>query len=217
MADGAIKVHHGEIADLDIDGEDGAGADDHALAELDASAEMSLRMDEGEEFGASGDERGDELFLERRHTESGEIEGVGGRLVAGERMHRCEASEGGERVGIVVQETGGRPGAAAVGMLAGPDVEFAAETAGADDQEFFHESKLRMSPTVRQARTCAPVISRSCTCSQCETTRRIASESHWGKAARTVASSARASASTSARRAVSCSVRVIGEASGWGR
>jgi 3-deoxy-D-manno-octulosonic-acid transferase len=35
MADGTIEIHHGELADVDIDGEDRARADDHAPAERD--------------------------------------------------------------------------------------------------------------------------------------------------------------------------------------
>ncbi len=71
VANGAIEIHHSEIPDLDVHGEDGAGADDHAFAKLHPGAEMGLGVDEGREFRAGGDERGDELLLERRHPEAG--------------------------------------------------------------------------------------------------------------------------------------------------
>ena len=58
--------------------------------------------------------------------------------MASERRYGCEASERGKRVQIIVKETGDRPCAATVGMLAGPGVTFAAEAARTDDVELFH-------------------------------------------------------------------------------
>lgn len=106
MSNGAIEVHHGEIADLDIDGENGPRADDHTFAEFHAVPEMGLRVDEGQKFRSSCDERGDELLLKGRHTEASEVDSIRRRLMAGERVHRREATEGGEGVRVIVEETG---------------------------------------------------------------------------------------------------------------
>ena len=81
--------------------------------------------------------------------------------MARQRTHRREAAKRGERVGIVVEEAGEFPLAAACGMLAGPGIKFPAKATGTDDKEFLHGvcgRRASRSATVRQARTCAPVI-----------------------------------------------------------
>ena len=95
MPDGTIKVHHGEITNLDVHGEDGSWTDDHALAELHARTDQRLRVYEGQEFRSSGGEWGDELLLHRRQTNASEVDGIGRWLMAGKRKHRRKAAEGG--------------------------------------------------------------------------------------------------------------------------
>ena len=58
MSDSTIEVHHGEVADLDVDGKDCPRADDDALAELHPGAEMGLWVDERQEFCPRGNQRG---------------------------------------------------------------------------------------------------------------------------------------------------------------
>ena len=78
-----------------------------------------------------------------------------------QRMYRGEAAERGERGGVVVEKAGEFPLAAACGMLAGPGIKFPAKATGTDDEKFLHGlcgRRASRSATVRQARTCAPVI-----------------------------------------------------------
>jgi hypothetical protein len=108
------------------------------LAEFHACPNEGLRVDERQEFRPTGDQRSAQPLLESGHTQSDKIKRVRRWLVASEGMHRGEAPKLGERVGIVVQETGYSPSMAAIRMLASPSVKFPSETAGTDDEQFFH-------------------------------------------------------------------------------
>ncbi len=115
-------------------------------------------MDEGEELRPDGDQWGDELLLERRHAEADDVKLVGRGFVPSQGKDGSERPEWLQGFGIIVQESGQLPLAAAIGMLARPGIEFPAEAAGADDQELFHGTSASRSPTVLQPRTCKPLI-----------------------------------------------------------
>ena len=115
-------------------------------------------------YPAYGDSRGyviEGRIVERREAEPAHEDFVGRRKMRGQRTDGREGAEGRQGLGVVVQEGLEGPGAAVIGVLAAPSVHFAAEAAGADDEEFLHDleggSKARRSRTVAQARTWAPV------------------------------------------------------------
>ena len=161
MADGTVEVDRDEISEADIDGHHGSRAKNDAFPKLHPRSDQSPRMHERQELRASRQQGRGQLLLERGRTNAAEINRVGGRTMAGQGKHGREIAKRGERVGIVVEEAGEFPLAAACGMLAGPSVKFPTKATGTDDKEFLHGlcgRRASRSATVRQARTCAPVI-----------------------------------------------------------
>ena len=138
VSDRRVEVEHDEIAQGNVGAGDGAGTKDDATAQLHPLAHEGARMDEGREVRAGGKQGLQQLLLHRRQTQPAEVEFGRVDNVTRQRPDAGEGSERLEGLRIIVEETLEFPGPTAIGMLACPDVEFPAETACADDQEFFH-------------------------------------------------------------------------------
>jgi hypothetical protein len=95
-------------------------------------------VDEGDEFRSSRNQWGDELLFGVRQAKSTEVDVVGRWAMAGERTDGGEITESFQGLSVVIEEAGDDPCFAAVGMLAGPGMTFAAEAARTDDVELFH-------------------------------------------------------------------------------
>ena len=127
-----------ELAEDDVRGEHGAGAEDDAAPEGDALAEDDGGMHEGQELGAAIEQRAHEALLDGREPEAADEHFVGRGAMGGERADGGEGAERREGLRVVVKEGVEGPEAAVIRMLTAPGAHFAAEAAGADDEELLH-------------------------------------------------------------------------------